>query len=102
MALALHLITGIFYLPLGIEWCRLWDFIVTYLTRDGIVGVRQEIEREREKFRATSHMSPKSRDHVIVRGQKKVSIVRDDPKLLDDGGEIPRSQGRGWRLYFRL
>jgi hypothetical protein len=24
-----------------------------------------------------------------------VSMVRDDPKLLDVGGEIPKSQGRG-------
>jgi hypothetical protein len=23
-------------------------------------------------------------------------VVRDDPKLLHDGGEIPKSQGRGW------
>jgi hypothetical protein len=22
-------------------------------------------------------------------------LVQDDPKLLDDGGEIPKSQGRG-------
>ena len=22
--------------------------------------------------------------------------VRDDPNLVDDGGEIPKSQGRGW------
>ena len=23
-------------------------------------------------------------------------MVRDDPKLLDDSGEIPKCQGRGW------
>ena len=23
-------------------------------------------------------------------------VVRDDPKSLDDGGEISKSQGRGW------
>jgi hypothetical protein len=23
-------------------------------------------------------------------------LVQDDPKLPDDGGEIPKSQGRGW------
>ena len=28
--------------------------------------------------------------------------VRDDRKLLDDGGEIPKSQWRGWGLDFRL
>ena len=25
-------------------------------------------------------------------------MVRDDPKRLDDGGEIPKSQGIGWRF----
>jgi hypothetical protein len=25
--------------------------------------------------------------------------VRDDPKLLDDGGETPKSQGRGCWFY---
>ena len=25
-------------------------------------------------------------------------MVRDDLKLPDDGGEIPKSQGRGWRF----
>ena len=25
-------------------------------------------------------------------------IVQDEPKLLDDGGEIPKFQGRGWQL----
>ena len=29
-------------------------------------------------------------------------LVRDDPKLLDDSGEILKSQGRGWRLDPRL
>ena len=29
-------------------------------------------------------------------------LVRDDPKLLDDGGEIPKSQGRGWRFDSQL
>ena len=28
--------------------------------------------------------------------------VRDDPTLLDDGREIPKSQGRGWRFDSRL
>ena len=28
--------------------------------------------------------------------------VQDDPKLLDDDGEIPKSQGRGWRFNSRL
>ena len=28
--------------------------------------------------------------------------VRDDFKLLDDGGEVPRSQARGWRFDSRL
>ena len=27
--------------------------------------------------------------------------VRDDSKLLDDGGEIPKSQGRSWRFGCR-
>ena len=26
----------------------------------------------------------------------KYKLVQDDTKLLDDGGEIPNSQGRGW------
>ena len=30
------------------------------------------------------------------------TLVEDDPKLLDDGGEIPKSQGRGWRFDSRL
>ena len=29
-------------------------------------------------------------------------LVRDDLKLPDDGGEIPKSQGRGWRFESRL
>ena len=29
-------------------------------------------------------------------------MVRDDPKVLDDGGEIPKSEGRGWRFDSRL
>ena len=30
-------------------------------------------------------------------------LVRADPKLLDDdGGETPKSQGRGWRFNSRL
>ena len=28
-------------------------------------------------------------------------MVRDDPKLMDDGGEILKSQGRGWRFDSR-
>jgi hypothetical protein len=28
-------------------------------------------------------------------------LVQDDPKLLDDGGEIPKSQGRGWQFDSR-
>ena len=27
-------------------------------------------------------------------------MVRDGPKLLDDGGEIPKFQGRGWQFEF--
>ena len=30
------------------------------------------------------------------------SLVQDDIKLLDDGGEIPKSQGRVWRFTSRL
>ena len=29
-------------------------------------------------------------------------MVQDDPKLLDDGGEIPKSQRRGWRFDTQL
>ena len=29
-------------------------------------------------------------------------LVQDDPKLLDDGEEIPKSQGRGWRFDLRM
>ena len=29
------------------------------------------------------------------------NLVQDDLKLLDDGGEIPKSQGRGWWFDFR-
>ena len=41
----------------------------------------------------------------IIRGEgTKISreIVQDDPKLLDDGGEMPKCQGRGWRFDSRL
>jgi hypothetical protein len=31
-----------------------------------------------------------------------MSWVQDDPKLPDDGGEIPKSQRRGWRFDSRL
>ena len=27
---------------------------------------------------------------------------QDDPKLLDDGVEIPKSQGKGWQVNFWL
>ena len=29
-------------------------------------------------------------------------MVREDPKLLDDGGEIPKRQGRGWQFHSQL
>ena len=29
-------------------------------------------------------------------------LIRDDPKLPDDDGQIPKSQGRGWWFDFRL
>ena len=32
----------------------------------------------------------------------KRNLIRDNPKLLDDGGEIPKSQGRDWRYESRL
>jgi hypothetical protein len=28
--------------------------------------------------------------------------VRDDPKLLNDGREIPKSQEKGWHIVSRL
>jgi hypothetical protein len=28
--------------------------------------------------------------------------VQDDPQLPDDGGKIPKSQGRGWRVNSQL
>jgi hypothetical protein len=31
----------------------------------------------------------------FLNSQDCETLVRDDPKLLDDGGEIPKSQGRG-------
>jgi hypothetical protein len=31
-----------------------------------------------------------------------IYLVRDDPKLLNDGGEIPKSQERGWWFDSRL
>ena len=33
---------------------------------------------------------------------KPIFLVWDNPKLLDDGGEIPKSQGRGWWVDPRL
>ena len=38
--------------------------------------------------------------HSNVR--KAIPCVPNDPKLLDDGGEILKSQGRGWRFDSRL
>ena len=32
----------------------------------------------------------------------ELRLVRDDRELLDDGGEVPKSQGRGWRFDSRL
>ena len=42
--------------------------------------------------------------HAIVRGKHYiwVSMIRDGPKLLDDGEEIPKSQRRGWQFDSRL
>ena len=31
-----------------------------------------------------------------------VLLTHDDPKLLDGGGEMPKSQGRGWQFDARL
>jgi hypothetical protein len=41
---------------------------------------------------------------VYCLGALKLSVrgVPDDPKLLDDGGEILESQGRRWRFDSRL
>ena len=36
----------------------------------------------------------------VVKGMQK--RVQDDLKLLDDGEEIPKSQGRGWQFDSRL
>ena len=33
-----------------------------------------------------------------IRTEREEELVQDGPKLLDDGGEIPKSQGRGWRF----
>ena len=32
----------------------------------------------------------------------RTCMFQDDPKLMDDGGEIPKSQGRGWPFEPRL
>ena len=29
-------------------------------------------------------------------------MIIDDPKLMDDGGEIPKSQERDWQFDYRL
>ena len=47
------------------------------------------------------------KDTILIAIQKALTtlnlrLVRDDPKLLDDGGEIPKSQGRGWRYDYWL
>jgi hypothetical protein len=34
---------------------------------------------------------------ITVR-QTPPNMVQDNPKLPDDGGETPKSQGRGWRF----
>jgi hypothetical protein len=34
--------------------------------------------------------------------QIEYKLVRDDPKLLDDGGEIPKPQERGWHIELWL
>ena len=36
---------------------------------------------------------------LIVRS---IYLVQNDPKLLDDDGEIPKSQGKGWCFDSRL
>ena len=41
-------------------------------------------------------------DSSPKRIHKKCRSLRDDPKLLDDGGETPKSQGRGWWFDSRL
>ena len=35
-------------------------------------------------------------------GEVSLILVGDDPKLLEDGGEVPKSQGRGWQFNSRL
>ena len=44
---------------------------------------------------AKKHITPSD----IINHSK---FVLDNPKLLDDGGDIPKSQGRGWRFDSRL
>ena len=41
--------------------------------------------------------SPLSFPHLPSPNPKN-HLVRDDPKLLDDDGEISKSKGRGWRF----
>ena len=45
-------------------------------------------------------MNDSTQGHEGILNQLQLSeMVGDDPKILDDGGEIPKSQGRGWRFY---
>jgi hypothetical protein len=46
------------------------------------------------------HPPPKKKKKKKKKNQHL--LVPYDPKLLDDGGEIPKSQGRGWRFNSRL
>ena len=39
---------------------------------------------------------------IEIAGWMDDDEVQDDPKLLDYGGEIPKSQGKGWLFGSRL
>ena len=36
--------------------------------------------------------------NIVATMEFFTTLVQDDPKLPDDGGEIPKSKGQGWRF----
>ena len=60
-----------------------------------IVGCSPEVSNSIGSFVTNRRFSPRSDWKQF---DLWTTTVRDDPKLLDDGGYIPKSQGRGWQF----
>ena len=64
--------------------------------------VVSEVGIEQVKLQCTGAMSREIFGHNRSCSKVQPVKVRDDPKLLDDGGEIPNLEEKGWQFNSRL